>query len=217
MYTKTILCLANSRKPPNGRCVAGRELLGATFGGWIRPVSSRPTQEVSEEERRYDDGRDPQVLHVITVPLAQAVPRHHQVENQQIDDGYYWVHQRTANWAEVQRAVEHPITLWLNGYSTFNGMNDQVPEAEAITQPSSLVLVRPANLHLCVVTEGAAFGNPRRRVRARFDLNRASYNLVVTDPVIEGEQICRPRESRTGRSRCIVVCKPGGVLSWFRI
>ena len=24
-YTKRIVCLANSRKPPSGRCVAGRE------------------------------------------------------------------------------------------------------------------------------------------------------------------------------------------------
>jgi hypothetical protein len=35
-YTKTIVCLANSRKPPSGRCIAGREVTQTGFGNWIR-------------------------------------------------------------------------------------------------------------------------------------------------------------------------------------
>ncbi len=81
-YTKTIACLANSRKPPSGgRCVAGREVTPSGFGAWIRPVSVRPTQEISEEERRYQDGTDPQVLDVIAIQLASAQPQLHQKEN----------------------------------------------------------------------------------------------------------------------------------------
>lgn len=53
-----IVCLANSRKI-NGRCIAGREVGGRDTGRWVRPVSDRAHEEVSEHERQYNDGSDP--------------------------------------------------------------------------------------------------------------------------------------------------------------
>jgi hypothetical protein len=188
MYTRTILYLANSRKI-SGRCIAGREVLDKGFGPWLRPVSARPTEEVSEEERRFKDGGDPQVLQVISVPLRAPKPHHHQTENHELDPDYYWAYVRDATWKELQGAVEKVHTLWSNGFSTYHGENDRIPEAQAIVQPRSLYLVRPDQLVVRVLTEGEAFKNPRRRVRVRFSLNHIQYDLVVTDPIVERQYL----------------------------
>src|SRR5690554_6295530 len=75
--SKRIVCLANSRKL-QGRCVAGYEIVDGKPAGWIRPVSDRPHEEVSEYERQYADGSDPRVLDVIDVPLKKPRPQGYQ-------------------------------------------------------------------------------------------------------------------------------------------
>ncbi len=74
-YVKRIVCLANSYKQPNGRCVAGREILeNGGYGGWIRPVGARDTAEVSLEECRCSNGLIPGLLDILDVPLRDGAP-----------------------------------------------------------------------------------------------------------------------------------------------
>ena len=95
--SKRIVCLANSRKL-HGRCVAGIELVDFRRAGWIRPVSAREHQEVSEYERQYQDGSDPRLLDVIDVPLLEHHPKDYQQENWLLDPKYYWEKAGTFNW-----------------------------------------------------------------------------------------------------------------------
>jgi hypothetical protein len=192
-YTKTILCLANSRKPPSGRCIAGREMVQDGFGDWVRPVSERPTREISEEERRFENGRQPNVLDVLAIQMRVQVPTGHQQENHEIDAGYYWLRRGSVDWQELVGAVEHINgALWANNSSSYYGTNDRVDSGEAKGFTRSLYLIRPQALRIAIVVEGAQFNNPRRRVRARFQLSGHEYCVVVTDPIVEEQYFALP-------------------------
>jgi len=191
MITKRILCLANSKKH-SGRCVAGRESTTSGAGAWIRPVSARPGEEVSENERQYQDGSDPSLLDVIDVPLIRPAPHACQTENWLLDPGYYWSCVRRADWADLRPFAESPATLWVNGHSTYHGQHDEIPESAGSLLPGSLYLIRVNQVELRAFAPQNAFGNPKRRVQARFTHGGMSYALWVTDPAAEREYLSRP-------------------------
>jgi hypothetical protein len=155
------------------------------YGGWIRSVSVRPSAEISLEERRYENGRDPQILDVLNIPMIAPVPRVHQTENHMIDAEQYWTKETALTWADLPALVERPASLWLNGASTYHGTNDCVAQIHAAQLISSLFLIRPESLIVQVQTEGGMFGRVKKRVRADFRYNGTGYNFIVTDPVAE--------------------------------
>jgi hypothetical protein len=181
---KRIVCLANSRKL-SGRCVAGIELSGTQAVGWIRPVSSREHEEVSEYERQYEDGSDPRVLDILDVPLLEPRPKHYQQENWLLDPDRYWVKTGRATWSQLAPLAAQNEELWINGHSSYNGVNDRIPTALAEKLRSSLRLLRVDRLRLAVFKPGETFGNTKRRVQARFHHNRVQYRLWITDPRYE--------------------------------
>jgi hypothetical protein len=93
-YTKSFVCLANSRKN-SGRCIAGIEMIGNEVGEWVRPISSRRTEELSIDERRYENGQDVQLLDLVEVVFKEPRPHACQVENHLIDDEYSWARRGT--------------------------------------------------------------------------------------------------------------------------
>lgn len=188
--TKRIVCLANSRKL-HGRCLAGVELRAGKVVGWIRPVSAREHQEVSEYERQYQDGSDPTLLGIIDVPLLEHRPTDYQQENWVLDPQYYWDKVGVFERVDLNKIAEGGGTLWQNGNSTSNGKNDRIPIDKASEETSSLKLVHVDNLGLRVFAPGMAFGNSKRRVQACFGFDGNEYALWITDPHIEQEFLAR--------------------------
>ena len=190
MVTKRIVCLANSRKL-QGRCIAGHEIAEGRPGAWVRPVSSRPSEEVSEYERQYENGSDPGVLDIIDVPLLKPKPKGFQQENWLLDPDEYWVRTGRYAWSDLSPLADRGGTLWTNGHHTYNGLNDHIPLDQAAAVDSSLKLIHVDVLGLSVFKPGEAFGNPKRRVQGRFRFAGNNYGLWVTDPTIERDYLSR--------------------------
>lgn len=186
---RTVCILANSRKLA-GRCIAGKE----TFGRfrWIRPVSEREHEEVSEYERQYEDGSDPRVLDIVDVPLLKQRPRDYQQENWLLDPNSYWQKIGRAAEKDLRRFVDPIEPLWINGHHTTNGKNDKIPLSTAKDIRSSLRLVQADRLRLSVFKPGEAFGNSKRRVQGRFQHAGAHYQLWITDPIFERFYLAKP-------------------------
>jgi hypothetical protein len=185
---KRIVCLANSRKL-SGRCVAGKEWTANGTGPWVRPVSARLSEEVSEHERQYQDGSDPQVLEIIDMPLQNHHPKSYQSENWLLDPNLYWARVGRVRWQDLTHLADNPGVLWLNNSNSYNGLNDRVSQAEIQQLNSSLYLLHLEKLKLRVFAPGADFNNPKRRVQADFVHGGVNYRSWVTDPLIEREYL----------------------------
>ncbi len=185
-----IICLANSRRH-NGRCIAGRVWNGNRPGNWIRPVSAREGEEVLERECQYENGRDPQVLDIIDVPLLSPKPNNHQRENWLIDSGSSWTKVDVLSLDKLQKLVDPVAPLWIDGHSTYSGHNDQIPLVLTKSLDSSLRLIHVDRVQLSVFRPGEAFGNPKRRVQGRFSYAKKEYALRITDPSCERRYLSR--------------------------
>jgi hypothetical protein len=149
-YVLRIVCLANSRKT-SGRCIAGKEITSGAIGQWIRPVSDRPTGELSEAERRFQDGTDPKLLDVLDILMIEPRSHGYQTENHVIDPEVYWTLVRRATSAELAAAVDVVRgPLWDNQSSSYNGEHDRVEEAAAVRHGNSLKLVNVDDLTISV-------------------------------------------------------------------
>ena len=190
-YSKTIVCLANSRKP-GGRCVAGKEVSEGRYGPWIRPVSVRASAEIARDERQYENGREPEILDVINIPMIAAVPRVHQTENHMIDADCYWSKTGALAWDDVEDLLDRPPKLWGASDSTHHGRHDRITPADASRFRNSLWLITPEDVVIGVLTPGADFGNPKRAVRADFRYQGTRYNFKVTDIIAEQAFLARP-------------------------
>lgn len=189
--TKRIVCLANSRKP-QGRCIAGREWAENRPGAWIRPVSSRLKEAVSEYERQYEDGRDPRVLDIIEVPLLEHRPKSYQSENWLLDRSQRWRKTGRVSLGEIGSFVDPISSLWINDDSSYNGCNDRIGFEQAQSLNSSLRFIRVSKLILSV---SRAYNNSKGQIRGRFSHAGDEYELRVTDPECESKYLKKPYDN----------------------
>ena len=179
-HTKRIVCLANSRKY-SGRCVAGKELTQGRIGAWIRPVNGTQTKELSLDDITLQNGTEPRLLDVISVPLREACPQAYNAENHAIAHAP-WIWEETLPWPQVSQLCDAVDRIWINGYHSHNGENDLMPE-ELVREEigSSLLFFRPDALRVMVGL--GPMGS--RKVRAKFSFHGETYSLMITDPVAE--------------------------------
>jgi hypothetical protein len=180
-YVKRIVCLANSNKN-GGTCVAGREMLpSGQYGEWIRPVSARPTAEVSFMESLYANNQSPRLLDVIDVPLNRPAPHLHQTENHEIDTSRQWVRLGKLAWNEVPRLCDRPAALWPESSPAACTLNNCISPEHAATCTNSLLFIRTKHvlLEACPTHRGGA---TRISHKATFLHNGAEYRLTLTDP-----------------------------------
>lgn len=183
-FTARIVCLANSRKM-GGRCIAGKELdeTGKAWR-WIRPVSARPSHEISEAEY-YLKGKPIDLLDVVEIPCEKPAPSGHQSENVLIDARFFWKRQDRVSWLALLDMVDCPAPLWINGYSTQQGCNNRIPESQLASEQESLRLIALDKVLLHVDRKIQQSGDSKQAVKASFDYQGDHYCLDVTDPVIE--------------------------------
>jgi hypothetical protein len=195
---KTIICLANSRKE-GGCCVAGKEIVNEQItSNWIRPVSHSPLGELSRKTIILYSNRfpkwlfsfllwfkkskpQPQLLDIIRIPLLQHQSHRYQSENFLIDHRAPWIKQGTISTTQLSQLVDTVPMLWINGYHSWNGLNDRIPIAFVESRiNTSLLLIKAENLVILVDQELRKI-----KIRAEFYFNEQQYRLAVTEPKIE--------------------------------
>jgi hypothetical protein len=177
---RRIVCLANSRKP-DGRCVAGKLYAQGKFGAWLRPISIREGEELSEQERLTSKGLEPALLDILEFTISKHKPSSHQPENFVINPQHKFKQVGRISAQELLKVIDRPKNLWIMGYQskTF-GKNDLVPPSRISEVSNSLYLINPHYFTIQVVQ-----GAYSLQVRGHFTYLGAEYNLRITDPIVE--------------------------------
>ena len=196
---KTVVCLANSRKY-GGRCIAGKVIDDGLPPIWFRPVSTHPDGALSVCDVRFEDGRCPQLLDVLEIPVKRPSTHDFQKENWLISDDYYWDSEARFE-GNLSNLCDDVDTLWFNTSRHPHSCNDSVSESDLPAVHSSLLLIEPEMMRIRVVQFGG-----KKSVRARFCYRDVWYDLKVTDPVVEAHYKERPVCVEIIKTRPLYLC-----------
>lgn len=166
------LCLANSYKS-HGRCVAGLRMDGR---GWVRPITQHEHGTLHPDEYHARNGREFQLLDIISLDLVEACPTPYQPEN--------WAGAFPADF--VRRATEREAVALLDANlhthePLFGNQSDRVPQATLDDRPASysLAVIQPHDVTIHVRPN--YHGN--KRGHAAFNFGHYEQSAIsITDP-----------------------------------
>lgn len=178
--SRRIVCLANSRKF-GGRCVAGKCLDGDSVGEWMRPVSPKETGELTSKAISVQGGSMPGLGDILSISVDKPAPHDYQMENVFLKSDA-WKKDGVFPPDRLEDLLDWPDTLWRNGFSGWNGVNDRIPvEAVIGDVAQSLFFIRALDVSIHVV-KGA---DGLKHIRAGFLYHDQNYRLAVTDAAVE--------------------------------
>ena len=179
MEIKKILCLANSRKNHN-YCIAGKIILNNHQNKWIRPISSSQTGELSSSDIKLTNRKIPKLGDVIEIKIKEQCPNGHQIENYLNDSTFQWKYCKTVSNSHLEKFLDAPKQLWINGSNSNDGKNDRVSKDKINQCKSSLYFIKASDARIILSKYGT-----KKRVRINFKYNDDSYSISVTDISIE--------------------------------
>ena len=158
--------------------MAGKLYAQGKFGAWLRPISIREGEELSEQERQISKGVEPALLDLLEFTISRHKPSAHQPENFTINSQHKFKKVGQISAQELLKVIDKPTNLWIMGYQskTF-GKNDLVPPNRIAEVSNSLYLINPHTFTIQVVQ-----GAYSLQVRGQFSYLGADYNLRITDP-----------------------------------
>lgn len=191
-YTKMIVCLANSYKH-EGRCIAGKEIVFNhdiwNISDWVRPVSNRQSREINNHEKTYQCSASVEKMDAMAITFSREDDHVFQKENHIILHPPKWEKKFTITPQQLVHFLDNPLELWSNTDSSYSGLRDRIPVENLTKKSNSLYFIEPEFVRIKISAEGAAFGDQKRTVRAKFQYNNIEYWLTVTDPELKNEYL----------------------------
>ncbi|MBC0854485.1 dual OB domain-containing protein [Pantoea stewartii] len=187
MPSKVFVILAKSVKHKKF-CVAGKIYSKGSIGEWVRPINPLiDSDALTYSNIEYSSKKQPELLHITSFRYLKSEPHPIQLENYSIDSSFYWKKEGVFDKKNINILLDYPQTLWANGYSSSNGVNDRFPVSSVSSPIQSLYFVYTSNLKIRIKKEGIDFGNDLKRFRGLFSYNNVDYAFIITDPNVYSE------------------------------
>lgn len=181
MFYKKIVCLAVSRKW-GGKCVAGKDIRN---GEWIRPISNREHEEITDYDMSYENKKMPELLDIIKIPFKKRRPSDYQPENILIDSEIWWKYRSKYSKDKLDKLCDDPDEVFVNEKYWTDKISPEVLIESGIKK--SLLFIKPESFKILRSNYVLPYGGIKKKVRAVFVYKGIFYNLGITDPLIESK------------------------------